>query len=99
MSSTSDSFELLFRACDNGNLEALKLVLNSTPADQRAALCNQHNHDCYGWTPLIAASCRGHVDIVSHLIDVGQTLKVELSTAGRLCTPRAPGSAWPLLSC
>jgi ankyrin repeat protein len=84
----------LYNTCGAGNLEDAKQVLNSIPADQRAALINQHLPAhivgiSLNWgfvifspvmvqtqskstrTALMQAAYKGHIDVVSYLIDMG----------------------------
>ena len=42
---SSDAFERLYAACNDGDLEAVKAVLGKASKDQRTALFNQQESD------------------------------------------------------
>ncbi|KAL4117231.1 hypothetical protein PRIC2_011223 [Phytophthora ramorum] len=51
-------------ACERGQLKAVENLLENPNSDVNVA-------DAEGWTPLISASSRGHVDVVSALLKMG----------------------------
>lgn len=60
---TTDGQTCFFTACDQGHLRIARYLAGLLSQEDIAAVTNR------GWTPLIAAACRGHGEIVNFLLE------------------------------
>jgi ankyrin repeat protein len=60
---TSEGQTCFFTACDMGQLATARYLAALSPAVDTACVTDR------GWSPLIAAACRGHGDIIEFLLD------------------------------
>ena len=66
-SQVPDSEVYAFTLACSGNFELLKEILANANQGQIQVSVNKQNS--MGWAPLLAASSRGHIDIVNSLLE------------------------------
>jgi len=76
------SCTLLFRHAFHGNAKKAKELLNGCAKEQGVDSLSVNPRDKHGWTPLIWASSRGHIDMCELLIRRGALLNVKEETNG-----------------
>ncbi|XP_015911917.1 G patch domain and ankyrin repeat-containing protein 1 homolog [Parasteatoda tepidariorum] len=61
----------IFRYAQEGTLEVIKECINK---DDKSLINKQ---DVYGWTPLMCATCEGHLNVVKYLLQCGADVNVK----------------------